>query len=71
MCVRLKFTLIITRCTEINVMISYLLEDDVLNLFKLIVVVLLRRYMFLAWCDYSKCELSYGHHSASAGEKCV
>jgi hypothetical protein len=44
------------------------LRDDSLDLFELIFIVLLRRYLFLTWCDYSKSELAYGHRSASVGK---
>jgi hypothetical protein len=42
--------------------------DDDLDLFELIFKVFLQRYLFLTWCDYSKCELPYSHLSASVGK---
>jgi hypothetical protein len=46
------------------------LEDDDLDLSKLIFMIL-QRYQFLTWCDYSKGELSCGHRLASVGKSVV
>jgi hypothetical protein len=46
------------------------LGDDGLDLSKLISMILLQRYMYLTWCDYSKGEPPYGHRSTSV-EKSV
>jgi hypothetical protein len=50
-----------------------LLRDDNLNLSELIEAsfMLLRRYLFLTCCGYSKDELSYGHHSTSVRKSVV
>jgi hypothetical protein len=45
------------------------LWDDGLNLSELIFMIILRRYLFLIWYDYSKGGLSYGHCSASVEKK--
>jgi hypothetical protein len=48
---------------------SWLGEDD-LDLSELIVasfMLLILWYLFLAWCYYSKSELTYVHRSTSAG----
>jgi hypothetical protein len=47
------------------------LGDDNLYLSELIVaslMLLILRYLFLTWCDYSKGELTYDHRSASVGK---
>jgi hypothetical protein len=46
------------------------LGDNGVDLSELITTsfMLLQQYLVLAWCDYSKVELPYGHHSASVGK---
>jgi hypothetical protein len=44
------------------------LWDDSLDLSELIVasfILLILRYLFLTWCDYSKSKLTYVHRSTS------
>jgi hypothetical protein len=49
------------------------LGDGGLDLSELIATIfmLLQRYLFLTWCDYSKGELPYDHQSISMGKVCM
>jgi hypothetical protein len=57
--------------TKITISTTRLTGRRCLDLIELIVVILIRRHLSLAWCDYSKGELPYDHHSTSVGESVV